>query len=99
MTTYLGICMVVVVTTLCIAILSTIVTENVFKQIEAHKKRVSDQRWMAFGKFLITFREKYKKELDEIIEKLEMKRTKDFMETVDEKTDEIKKKGIKIEDL
>lgn len=99
MTEYLGISMVVIVITLCIGILSTIVTENIFKQIEAHKKRVSDIRWKSFGKFIVEMRSKYKDDIDKFIEEMKLNRTKGTMEMVDEKIDELKEKGIKIEDL
>lgn len=99
MTEYLGISMVVIVITMCVGILSTIVTENIFKQIEAHKKRVSDARWVSFGKFIIDMRSKYKDDIDKIIEDLKMSKTKDFMNKVDKKTEELKEKGVKIDEI
>ena len=41
MTQYLGISMVVIVAALCVGILSTIVSENIFKQVEAHRRRTA----------------------------------------------------------
>ena len=99
MTQYLGISMVVIVITMCVGILSTIVTENIYKQMEAHKKRVSDIRWKSFGKFIFDVRSRYKDEIDKFIEDLKMNRTKEFMTEVDKKTEELKEKGIEIDDL
>lgn len=99
MTQYLGVCMVVIVSALCIGILSTIVTENILKQIEAHRIRVSDRRWAEFGKYLIKFRDTFKTEIDKMLEETKMNRTKDFMKMVDEKTEELKEKGIDIDNI
>lgn len=40
---YLGICMVVITVSLCIGILSMIVSENIWKQYEAHKDRAMEK--------------------------------------------------------
>ena len=93
MTEYLGICMVVIVITLCIGILSTIVTENILKQFEAHKRRVSDRRWAQFDKYLISIRVRFKDELDKIIEAMEKdknrQKVKDLADALDKQAKDL----------
>ena len=99
MTQYLGISMVVIVITLCIGILSTIVTENVLKQFEAHRNRVADRRWAELGKFILKIRENFKDEIDKILEKSDVKATKEVMKCYDDLIDEVHKKGMDIDDI
>ena len=58
MTQYLGISMVVIVIAMCIGILSTIVSEAIFKQIEAHRRRVTERK-LKIAKDLIELGAKY----------------------------------------
>ena len=99
MTEYLGISMVVIVATLCIAILSTIVTENIFKQIEAHRNRSWDRWWAGLGKFIATMREKYKDDMNKILDELKMKTAKKTMEQYDELIEKVHQQGMKVEDI
>ena len=93
---YFGICMVIIVVTICIGLLSKFMTQNIFKQMEAHKKRVSDIRWSGITKFIIAIREKYGKEIDEMCDKLNMKNTKETFKKFDEVVEEAKAKGLDI---
>ena len=83
MTDYFGICMVIIVASLCVCLLSKFVYTNIFKAIEGHKKRVSDARWASFGKFLVDVRDKMGPDIDKWIDELKMKRIKEFMDKVD----------------
>lgn len=96
---YFGICMVIIVITVCIGLLSKFMTQNIFKQIEAHKKRVSDNRWSGITKFIITIREKYGKEMDNVFEELKMKNTKESFKAFDEAVEEAKAKGLDIDKI
>lgn len=68
---YLGISLVVIVIAMCIGILATIVSEAIFKQIEAHRRRVISRKlenakilMETFAKYL----DKYGKSVKDIVE-------------------------------
>jgi len=70
MTEYLGISMVVIVISMCIGILSTIVSEAIFKQIEAHRRRVTARNLEIWEKLLeggAKYLGKYTNELKELV--------------------------------
>lgn len=91
---YFGICMVIIVITVCIGLLSKFMTQNIFKQMEAHKKRVSDIRWSGIIKFIITIRERYGKEMDKMFDDLKMKNTKESFKKIDEEIEKAKAEGL-----
>lgn len=98
MNQYLGISLVIIVASLCIGILSTIVSENIFKQIEAHKKRVSDIRWKEFGKFVFKFLDNYGDKVDKVLEQAKMEKTRNSVEEIrkdiEEHREELEKSGV-----
>jgi hypothetical protein len=96
---YFGICMVIIVVTICVGLLSKFMTQNIFKQMEAHKKRVSDIRWSGIIKFIITIREKYGKEMDKMFDDFKLKNTKDSFKKIDELIEEAKDKGVDINNI
>ena len=91
---YFGICMVIIVVTVCIGLLSKFMTQNIFKQIEAHKKRVSDNRWSGIIKFIIAIRERYGEEMDKMLDALKMKNTKESFKKFDETVEKAKAEGL-----
>lgn len=99
MTEYLGISMVVIVVTMCIAVLSTLVTGNILKEIEAHRRRSWDRWWAGLGKFIAKLREDYKDDIDNILEKTNSKNGKKVMKRYDDVIDLCHKKGIKVDDI
>ena len=99
MTEYLGISMVVIVVTMCIAILSTLVTGNILKEVEAHRKRSWDRWWAGLGKFIAKMREEYKDDIDKILEKSKLDRTKQTMKMYDELIDKVHKNGMRVDDI
>ncbi len=99
MVEYLGISLVAVIITLCIGVLSTIVTENILKQFEAHRNRVADRRWAEVGKFIAKMRETYKDDIDKILEKSKTKGMKEVMKNYDKMIDEVHKNGMNIDDI
>lgn len=96
---YFGICMVIIVVTICIGLLSKFMTQNIFKQMEAHKKRVSDIRWGEFTKFIIKIRERYGEEMDKMFDDLKMKNTKEIFKGFDETVEEAKAKGLDVDKI
>lgn len=96
---YFGICMVIIVVTICIGLLSKFMTQNIFKQMEAHKKRLSNIRWIGIAKFIITIRERYGKEIDEMCDKFNMKNTKEVFKEIDKTAEEAKVKGLDIDKI
>lgn len=99
MTQYIGISMVAIVITLCIGIMSNIVTENIFKQMEKHRNRMADRRWAEVGKFVCQIRENFKDEMDKILEKTNINGAKKVMARYDEIIDKFHKEGVKVEDI
>lgn len=99
MTQYIGISMVAIVITLCIGIMSSIVTENIFKQMEKHRNRVADRRWAEVGKFMCQIRENFKDEIDKMLEKTSMNSVKKAMTQYDELIDKVHEKGDRVEDI
>lgn len=99
MTEYLGISMVVIVVTICIAVLSTLVTGNILKEIEAHRRRSWDRWWLGLGKFIAKIREEYKDDIDKILEKTNMNGTKKVMKQYDELIDKVHENGMKVDDI
>lgn len=99
MTQYLGISMVIIVVTMCIAVLSTLVTGNILKEIEAHRRRSWDRWWAGLGKFIAKLREEYKDDIDKMLEKTKYNRTKETMKRYDELIDKIHQNGMKVDDV
>ena len=99
MTQYIGISMVAIVITLCIGIMSNIVTENIFKQMEKHRNRVADRRWAEVGKFVCQIRENFKEEIDKILEKTNMNNVQKVMNEYDGLIEKVHEKGGKVEDI
>ena len=93
---YFGICMVIIVVTICIGLLSKFMTRNIFKQMEAHKIRVSDIRWNGITKFIIAIRERYGEEMDKMFDDFKMKNTKETFKKFDEAVEEAKAKGLDV---
>lgn len=96
---YFGICMVIIVVTICVGLLSKFMTQNIFKQMEAHKKRVSDIRWSGITKFIITIRERYGEEMDKVFDDLKMKNTKESFKKFDDLVEEAKAKGLDVDKI
>lgn len=99
MTEYLGISMVVIVVTMCIAVLSTLVTGNILKEVEAHRRRSWDRWWAGLGKFIAKLREEYKDDIDKMLEKTKYDRAKKTMKMYDELIDKVHEKGMKVDDI
>lgn len=99
MTQYIGISMVAIVITLCIGIMSNIVTENIFKQMEKHRNRMADRRWAEVGKFVCQIRENFKEEIDKILEKTNMNHVQKVMNEYDGLIEKVHEKGDRVEDI
>ena len=90
MTTYLGICMVVIVTSLCIGVLARLVTHNILDEFDKMRVRRSDRFLKTVVKLLNESGgalEKMVKTLSDLIEKEEKKKQKEkeeFMKKVEE---------------
>lgn len=81
---YLGICMIIITIALCIGVLSNVVLDAIYKKNEAHKKRLSNNRWAAAGKFIMWFNKYYGEEIRNMLEVAKMKNTKETMEKMDD---------------
>jgi len=91
--------LVIIVAALCIGVLANVVLDAIYKKSEAHKKRMSDQRWAAFGSFVMKFYEKYGKDLRETLVKANMKHTTEVYDMFDDSVKKAKAKmGLKEDD-
>lgn len=96
---YLGISLVIIVTTICIAVLSTLVTGNIFKEIEAHRRRGWDRWWAGLGKFIAKLRENYKEDIDKFLEKTNNNPAKRTMKMYDDLISKVHESGMTIDDI